>query len=219
MALTSRLTGMRMAELSAESGVPVGTIKFYLREQLLPPGERTSPNQARYSAEHVRRLKLVRALMETGGFSVAEVRRVVDSLDNSAGLFDTLAVAQYGLTHPAAEDADWAYQRLRVAAADRGWVIDPADPAGRTAAGLLNTFRELGHERLLDRLERYVELAEGVAKADLDQLDGLSSPEAVVETAVVGTVLGDALFAALRRLAQQQEAARRFGSGEPVQEP
>ncbi|MGO1054088.1 MerR family transcriptional regulator [Crossiella sp. CA198] len=217
--MTSRLTGMRMAELSAESGVPVGTIKFYLREQLLPPGERTSPNQARYSADHVRRLKLVRALMETGGFSVAEVRRVVDSLDNRAGLFDTLAVTQYGLTHPATEDADWAYERLRVAAADRGWVIDPADPAGRTAAGLLNTFRELGHERLLDKLERYVELAEDVAKADLDQLDGLASPEAVVETAVVGTVLGDALFAALRRLAQQQEAARRYGSGKSAQEP
>ncbi|WP_346281659.1 MerR family DNA-binding transcriptional regulator, partial [Pseudonocardia sp.] len=34
---------MRMAELSARTGVPIPTIKFYLREGLLPPGERTSP--------------------------------------------------------------------------------------------------------------------------------------------------------------------------------
>src|ERR1700716_801088 len=45
---------MRMAELSAESGVPVATIKYYLREGLLPPGERTSRNQARYDDVHVR---------------------------------------------------------------------------------------------------------------------------------------------------------------------
>ncbi|MCO1576496.1 MerR family transcriptional regulator [Crossiella sp. SN42] len=203
---------MRMAELSAESGVPVGTIKFYLREQLLPPGERTSPNQAQYTEAHVRRLKLVRALIETGGCSVAEVRRVVESLDSGAGLFDTLGAAQYGLTHATAPDADWAYERLRAAAAERGWTIDPADPAGRAAAGLLGTFRELGQERLLADLERYVRLADEVAEADVDQLAGLDNPEAVVETAVVGTVLGDALFAALRRLGHQHQAAKRFGS-------
>lgn len=39
---------MRMAELSSSSGVPIPTIHFYLREGLLPPGERTSPNQAHY---------------------------------------------------------------------------------------------------------------------------------------------------------------------------
>ncbi|MET1074743.1 MAG: MerR family transcriptional regulator, partial [Umezawaea sp.] len=52
---------MRMAELSAESGVPVATIKYYLREGLVPAGELTSPNQAQYQARHLQRLKLVRA--------------------------------------------------------------------------------------------------------------------------------------------------------------
>jgi DNA-binding transcriptional MerR regulator len=40
---------MRIAELSRRSGVSVPTIKYYLREGLLPPGERTSPNQALYN--------------------------------------------------------------------------------------------------------------------------------------------------------------------------
>jgi DNA-binding transcriptional MerR regulator len=37
---------MRIGELSKVTGVPVPTIKYYLREGLLPAGELSSPNQA-----------------------------------------------------------------------------------------------------------------------------------------------------------------------------
>ena len=40
---------MRISELSARTGVPVATIKYYLREGLLPEGERTAPTQATYA--------------------------------------------------------------------------------------------------------------------------------------------------------------------------
>ena len=46
---------MRISDLSRQSGVPVATIKFYLREQLLPPGEPTGRNQAVYLDRHLRR--------------------------------------------------------------------------------------------------------------------------------------------------------------------
>ena len=72
---------MRMAELSRESGVAIATIKYYQREGLLPPGALTSPNQARYGPAHVRRLRLVRALTEVGGLSVADVRDVLAAID------------------------------------------------------------------------------------------------------------------------------------------
>ena len=55
---------MRISELSSRSGVPVATIKYYLREGLLPAGERTSATQARYGDAHVERLRLVRALVD-----------------------------------------------------------------------------------------------------------------------------------------------------------
>ena len=38
---------MRISELSTASGVPVPTLKFYLREGLLPPGDAIAVNQAR----------------------------------------------------------------------------------------------------------------------------------------------------------------------------
>ncbi|MDX2026822.1 MerR family transcriptional regulator, partial [Microcella sp.] len=45
-----------MSELSATTGTPVPTLKFYLREGLLPAGERTSPNQSQYDDSHVERV-------------------------------------------------------------------------------------------------------------------------------------------------------------------
>ena len=55
---------MRISDLSEATGVPVATVKYYLRERLLHPGEVVSRTQARYDASHVERLTLVRALTE-----------------------------------------------------------------------------------------------------------------------------------------------------------
>ncbi|CAA9274079.1 MAG: Regulatory protein MerR, partial [uncultured Actinomycetospora sp.] len=73
---------MRVAELSRRTGVSVASIKYYLREGLLPPGERTSPNQASYGDDHVRRLRLVRALIDVGGLSVVGTRDVLAAIDD-----------------------------------------------------------------------------------------------------------------------------------------
>ncbi len=72
---------MRVKELSTRSGVSVPTIKYYLREGLLPPGELTSPNQATYGETHVRRLRLIRALVDIGGLSITAVRQVLTAAD------------------------------------------------------------------------------------------------------------------------------------------
>ena len=72
---------MRVAELSRRSATTVPTIKFYLREGLLPPGEATGRNQAEYDEAHVRRLRLIRALLDVGGLSVAAAREVLSVVD------------------------------------------------------------------------------------------------------------------------------------------
>ncbi|PRX45383.1 MerR-like DNA binding protein [Prauserella shujinwangii] len=207
---------MRMAELSRESGVAVATIKYYQREGLLPPGERTSPNQARYDATHVRRLRLVRALLEVGGLSIADVRDVLAAIDEPAtSTHDILGVAQHGL--PLArrdvsdEDRKWALEHLEAVTAERGWQLSPESPAVEAIVDVLCTVRAVGHEWMLDSLDRYVDAAERVAEADLGAVARLGSTESIVEGAVVGTVFGDALLVALRRLAHKQASRERFG--------
>ena len=65
---------MRISELSRHSGVPVSTIKFYIREGLLPSGVRSQRNQASYDEAHLRRLDLIRSLQEAGGLALDTVR-------------------------------------------------------------------------------------------------------------------------------------------------
>jgi DNA-binding transcriptional MerR regulator len=206
---------MRMAELSAESGVPVATIKYYLREGLLSPGELTSPNQARYDRAHARRLKLVRALLDVGGLSIADVREVVEAVDERAPTHNILGIAQHGLSVPKAEVDEegraWALARIRAIADRREWEVDADDVSTKALVSVLCTFRELGQVRLLDRIERYAELADGIAEVDLATIGDLPTTESIVESAVVGTVLGDALLAALRRLAQQHASRKLLG--------
>src|SRR5258705_5776809 len=71
---------MRIAELSQKSGVPVPTIKYYLREGLLPAGELTSPNQARYDDHHVQRLRLLRVVLDIRPLPRAPVRHLLVAL-------------------------------------------------------------------------------------------------------------------------------------------
>lgn len=75
---------MKLNQLAERTGVPVSSIKFYLREGLLPPGEKLNATTARYSPAHVDRLELVKALREIIGLSLDQVRRVVTAVDAQA---------------------------------------------------------------------------------------------------------------------------------------
>lgn len=44
--------------------MPVATIKYYLREALLPQGKRAAVNQASYQQQHLHRLRPIRVLLE-----------------------------------------------------------------------------------------------------------------------------------------------------------
>ncbi len=193
------------------------TIKYYVREGLLPAGELSSPNQARYDESHVRRLRLVRALIDVGGMSVAAIRDVLEAIeDPSRSVHKVLGAAhdhiapREGGEDDAAREA--AAEQVAELIARRGWRVHPGNPAARSLADTLAALRRLGHERLVDlSLDTYAEAAERVAAVDMAYVTGEVAREEVVESAVVGTVLGDALLVSLRRLAQVDASARAYG--------
>jgi DNA-binding transcriptional MerR regulator len=55
---------LKISELSERSGVPVATIRHYLREGLLPEPVKTSRNMAYYPPEFVDRIRLIKQLQE-----------------------------------------------------------------------------------------------------------------------------------------------------------
>src|SRR3954453_18454825 len=93
---------MRISELSRVSGVPVATIKYYLREGLLPAGIPTSLTSASYDERHVDRLNLIRALVDVGRVPIARVRQVVTALEQPPTSWHDLLGAAHGALPPAA---------------------------------------------------------------------------------------------------------------------
>src|SRR5579875_3787618 len=126
---------MRVGELSRRSGVSVASIKYYLREGLLPPGERTSPNQASYDEAHVHRLRMVRALIDVGGLSVVATWDILAAVDDpELPLYVALGKASGTTTDPGEQaqtgDEAWeAAERTLAAAVDeRGWEVSDENP-------------------------------------------------------------------------------------------
>jgi DNA-binding transcriptional MerR regulator len=72
---------MKISELSRRSGVPLPTIKVYIRDGLLPAGERTALTQAVFGEEHVERLSLIRALKDDAGLSLATITNMLRASD------------------------------------------------------------------------------------------------------------------------------------------
>ncbi|MFD3696794.1 MerR family transcriptional regulator [Streptomyces sp. NPDC058646] len=223
---------MRIGELSRRTGVPVPTIKYYVREGLLPPGELTSPNQASYGDLHERRLRLVRALLEVGGLPVAAIGEVLAAIDDKERPVHKLLGATAQRLVPAfgngrgdgggdgdsdggggAADAETVLARERVTRLieERGWRVDRGGKAVEALVSALASLARVGHGGFVDVLDDYAEAAERVGRADLDYTARRVAREDLVEAVVVGTVLGDAVFAALRRMAQVDASARTFG--------
>ena len=69
---------LRMGELAEASGVPVPTIKHYLREGLLPEPVKTSRNMAYYSPEFVERIRLIKRLQEERFMPLKAIKNVLD---------------------------------------------------------------------------------------------------------------------------------------------
>jgi len=182
-------------------------VKYYLREGLLPAGRRSAANQADYGDEHVARLRLIRALLDVGGLSVASAREVLAAVDDAdrplASVFD---VAQRSVSRAdlySVPSPGPAEKRIDSLIAERGWQVSPGNPGRVGAAGVVNAFLRINRPELVDLLDRYADAAEIVARADLAAVAGQGEVAGMAETVVAGTVLGDAMFAALRRMAQE----------------
>jgi DNA-binding transcriptional MerR regulator len=209
---------MRISELSRVSGVPVATIKFYLREGLVPDGVRTSPNQAQYGDAHVQRLRLIRALVGVGGLSLAATKNVLGHIDQPNGLtLDLLGTAHQAVAPDLPDEVDLA----PAVALLRRWGWDTcADAVGKDAetrvddaigglAVALAALDDAGFVVEEDRMDTYADAMMQVAQAEIDGLP-MDTAGAAVRYVVLGTVLVEPVLLALRRLAQREASAARF---------
>lgn len=200
---------MRISALAAEAGVPLPTVKFYLREGLLQPGVATSATQVSYNESHVRRLRLIRALIGSVGLSVQQTRAILELVDDPGDdLYATLGHAVSALP-PAVQEAsgDDPYPRARAALEALGQVYDPHYAAVAQLESALAAAEAAGMPISEERLIEYGRRLREIAAFDLERMP--REPHAAVEYTVLGTALYEPVILALRRLAHQDVAARR----------
>lgn len=198
---------MRMAELAKRSGLSVATIKFYLREGLLPSGHKSSVNQSEYGERHLERLRMIRALAKVAGLPLARIREVVAVVDGGGSPVDAMAATQDALAGevgagPIDSASEGALDRV---IAERGWRCEKASPAyGAAAAALAELEAEgFGGEGLL---AGYAEAADLVGHSDLAAVASEESTAGLVRAIIVGGALRRPLLEALVMLAQQHHA-------------
>ncbi|MFD6156935.1 MerR family transcriptional regulator [Nocardia sp. NPDC060256] len=207
---------MRIAELSKRSGVSVPTIKYYLREGLLMSGELSSPNQASYGEDHLRRLRMIRALIEVGGLSVTAIADVLAAADGpELPRFELLGVVAGSLDRPQTptDDDEWNRARAEVDAAfrRRGWT-DGRASATDTLVSVLVRMSQLGYGTWTsEALDTYLDAAERVAEIDVEHALRLTERTDIVDGAAVMTILGEAALGAARRIAHIHVSASKLG--------
>ncbi|MEV8343479.1 MerR family transcriptional regulator [Streptomyces niveus] len=220
---------MRMAELSERSGIPTATIKYYLREGLLRPGHRVTATQSAYDDGHLRRLRLVRALIQVGRMPVATAREVLaaiedESIDHHSRLGAAIAALPSDGALDAAFDADELDEATRAARRraeelfeELGWTHAPArgasEAAYRVLVGAIAGLARTGYPCEVADLLPYGRLADQLGVTDIDMVERYGDPYEQVEAAVALTVLYEPVLLSLRRLAEAEESNRRYSSG------
>jgi DNA-binding transcriptional MerR regulator len=209
---------MRLAELSRTTGVPPATIKWYLREGLIHKGEATARNQAQYDESHVRRLRLIRALVDIGGLTTQVARDILAVVDDPNASIDQVVGAAHGaLARVPDSDADpTTLAQVDHFLASRGWTVTPASPGRAELAGIIHAMAQLSptdavtDESLIAGLSPYADAIDHLAATEVAELPHNAPRDVLVEQVVLGTVLAERLLGSLRRLAQESAFLTRY---------
>ncbi len=233
---------MKISELARRSGVTISSIKYYIREGLLPSGtpfgDNPAKNQARYGDQHLKDLALIRALRERAGISIASLRRVLSAIaEAESGHKDSLAVSVRSVEverlanregpelDPDEPEYRAAWSALEQLMAARGWERDEDDPEVQE---LLASMVAVGHvwpyELPNGIWTQYADLGEHAASFEIPEgWDPERFPSETVRYAIVGTYLFEPVILAFRRLALSQRSIalqlRRREAGDQSTDP
>lgn len=200
------------------------------------PGAVVSATQADYGLEHLRRLRVIRALSDVAGLPLQKIKIVLALIEHPGDdLFETLgraitALPPYlneggstdgGLNEGRTDENNPDepipdFPRARAALEKLGQVYDPQFIAVAQLDRALDAVADAGIPLTDDRLAAYAEHLRAIAAFDLSRMPA-SSAQASVEYAVLGTALYEPVIVALRRLAHQDLASRMLP--DPTEQP
>lgn len=207
---------MQISELAEVTGVPLPTVKFYIREGLLPKGAPVSATRAEYGEGHSDRLRVISALASVPGLPIARMREILAIIDNwdDYGVIEAMGHAVAALPPYAApsdarrgrEDGaspegppppQLTYAREAVAAL--GLTFDPEYPATRQLDDAITAVLGAGLAWTPDTAARYGASLRQLAENEVTPVPSMTARQSI-EYAVLGTTLFEPVILAIRRL-------------------
>ena len=166
-----------------------------------------------YGPDHVKRLRLIKALTTIGGLSIAATREVLMAIDEARSPAQTLKAVSYAMsvsvgahTGSADEDGDGdadARTGVDELIAAMGWDVDGDSPHVRGLAATLRAMDRMGVGLPRGELVSYARLAGAAARLDIDRASSVEDPMALAERAATSLALSAPLLELLRRVAQE----------------
>lgn len=211
---------MLMSELADRADVPVATVKYYLREGLLPPGRALGPRRADYDETHVRRLRLLWLLREVGGVPVSALQEIVDAIAGpDLDTHESLCRIADALTPDVGAEPDAA----SAAVVDRtvsaiGWTGVRDDAAARARLGVLMRLLDSSDWPLTivpETLLYYAGLVDGLSRTEIGLVDATKDRSSTLEDMVTGERVFGEIFTLLRRMAHEHYHAVGIRPGSP----
>lgn len=142
---------MRMRDLEQRTGIGRETIRFYIREGLLPEPQKASRNSARYDDQHVIRLKAIKRLQEERFLPLAVIKALLASADDQATT--DLHAFPHLLDHlltTVKTDLASGVRALEDVSAQTGWSVAEIEDLARV--GLIEIGQSPAGDRTLDPL-------------------------------------------------------------------
>jgi DNA-binding transcriptional MerR regulator len=208
---------LRMGELAEASGVPVPTIKHYLREGLLPEPVKTSRNMAYYPLEFVDRIRLIKQLQEERFMPLKAIKSVLDEDPERARalveledrILDRALAGERSRTSPAEVRESYGVPKEVLDRLEELGILSPNSrgytPSDVKIIEAISRFRAGGYDEQIgftvyDTL-RYKDALEELVRQEVDvvmnRLAGEVPPERVVEMLEAGAQPLQDLIAAL----------------------
>jgi DNA-binding transcriptional MerR regulator len=209
-----------VSELSEHARTPVSSIKYYLREALLQPGNLEAEHRAFYDHAHVRRLLLIQALRDVAGLPIPAIRDICKQLDGERGrdlarvvgcVIDALGRREAG-----SAPAHARREVVRMLAANGVHVRRHAKSVTDLADALVGLRQVLGTELPASVFEPYLDAMCRLATRDFKANKHLvSDASSAAFGATLATVLWEPILLLLRRIAFEHVAVKTFHPRKP----
>lgn len=230
---------LKISELAEGAGVPVATVRHYLREGLLPEGKKTSRNMAYYPAEMVDRIRLIKLLQEERFMPLKVIRELLEREGGDPeAVRNLLAESDRGIAQALARErertsAEEVSERFDVPleVLDRLAEVGILSPAGDgylpsdvRIVEAISRFRAGGYDERIGftvyDAARFLEPLRALARREVELLSeklvGRFEPDRAAELIEAGIdPLADLIAAMNSKLITAEIEAHRAGSGSP----